>query len=98
MRTRAVRDGNDWLLSGQKVWTTYAQFADYGLCVTRTDPSVPKHKGITMFIVDMRSPGVKIRPIRHMSDEAEFNEVFLDNVRVPDEFRIGPVKIGRAHV
>jgi alkylation response protein AidB-like acyl-CoA dehydrogenase len=94
VRTRAVRDGNDWLISGQKVWTTYAQFADYGICVTRTDPSVPKHKGITMFIVDMRSPGVEVRPIRHMSDEAEFNEVFLDKVRVPDEFRIGPVNGG----
>ena len=93
-RTRAVRDGDDWLITGQKVWTTFGQFADFGLCVARTDPTVPKHRGLTVFIVDMRSPGVEIRPIRQMSDEAEFNEVFLDNVRVPDSFRVGAVNDG----
>ena len=94
VRTRAVRDGEDWLITGQKVWTTYGQFSDFGLCLARTDPAVPKHRGLTMFIVDMRSPGVEVRPIRQMSDEAEFNEVFLDDVRVSDRFRIGAVNDG----
>ena len=93
-RTRAVRDGDDWVITGQKVWTTYGQFSDYGLCVARTDPTVPKHRGLTMFIVDMHGPGVEVRPIRQMSDEAEFNEVFLDGVRVPDRLRVGVVNDG----
>jgi alkylation response protein AidB-like acyl-CoA dehydrogenase len=91
VRTRAVRDGDDWRVTGQKVWTTGGHFSDYGLALTRTDPAVPKHQGLTMFIVDMKQPGVEVRPIRQMSGEAEFNEVFLDNVRVPDSQRIGPV-------
>jgi alkylation response protein AidB-like acyl-CoA dehydrogenase len=91
VRTRAVRDGDDWLVTGQKVWTTGGHFSDYGLALTRTDPTVPKHQGLTMFIIDMKQPGVEVRPIRQMSGEAEFNEVFLDKVRVLDSFRIGPV-------
>jgi len=94
VRTRAVRDGEDWVITGQKVWTTYGQYSDLGLCLARTDPAVPKHRGLTMFIVAMRSPGVAVRPIRQMSDESEFNEVFLDNVRVSDRFRIGAVNDG----
>jgi alkylation response protein AidB-like acyl-CoA dehydrogenase len=91
VRTRAVRDGADWRVTGQKVWTTGGHFSDYGLALTRTDPAVPKHQGLTMFIIDMKEPGVEVRPIRQMSGEAEFNEVFLDNVRVLDTFRVGPV-------
>jgi len=91
VRTRAVRDGADWLVTGQKVWTTGGHFSDYGLALTRTDPAVPKHQGLTMFIVDMKQPGVEVRPIRQMSGEAEFNEVFLDNVHVLDSFRVGPI-------
>ena len=94
VRTRAVRDGADWRITGQKVWTTGGHFSDYGLALTRTDPAVPKHQGLTMFIVDMKQPGVEVRPIRQMSGEAEFNEVFLDNVHVPDSFRVGPVDGG----
>jgi alkylation response protein AidB-like acyl-CoA dehydrogenase len=94
VRTRAVRDGADWLVTGQKVWTTGGHFSDYGLALTRTDPAVPKHQGLTMFIIDMKQPGVEVRPIRQMSGEAEFNEVFLDDVRVLDSFRVGPVDGG----
>jgi alkylation response protein AidB-like acyl-CoA dehydrogenase len=94
VRTRAVRDGDDWVITGQKVWTTYGQFSDFGLCVARTDPSAPKHRGLTVFIVDMHSPGVEVRPIRQMSDDAEFNEVFLEGVRVPDNSRVGGVNDG----
>jgi alkylation response protein AidB-like acyl-CoA dehydrogenase len=94
VRTRAVRDGADWLVTGQKVWTTGGHFSDYGLALTRTDSAVPKHQGLTMFIIDMKQPGVEVRPIRQMSGEAEFNEVFLDNVRVLDSFRVGPVDGG----
>ncbi|WP_176593977.1 acyl-CoA dehydrogenase family protein [Sphingobium sp. EM0848] len=94
VRTRAVRDGDDWLLTGQKVWTTGGHYADFGLALTRTDPTVPKHKGMTMFIVDMRQAGVEVQPIKQMSGEAEFNQIFLDNVRVPDSCRIGPVNEG----
>ena len=91
VRTKAVRDGDDWLITGQKVWTTGGHFSDYGLCLTRTDPTVPKHAGLTMFVVDMHQPGVDVQPIRQMGGEAEFNQVFLDNVRVPDSDRIGSV-------
>jgi alkylation response protein AidB-like acyl-CoA dehydrogenase len=94
VRTRAVRDGDDWLVTGQKVWTTGGHFSDFGLCLTRTDPTVPKHQGLTMLVVDMRQPGVEVQPIRQMSGEAEFNQVFLDGVRVPDSHRIGPVNGG----
>lgn len=91
VRTRAVRDGADWRVSGQKVWTTGGHFSDLGLALTRTDPAVPKHQGLTMFIIDMKQLGVEVRPIRQMSGEADFNAVFLDNVPVLDSFRVGPV-------
>jgi 3-oxochol-4-en-24-oyl-CoA dehydrogenase len=95
VRTRAERlneerDGRDgWLLHGQKVWTTLAQFADYGMVLARTDPNVPKFEGLTSFWIDMRSPGVTVRPIRQADGGAEFNEVFLDGVFVPDSQRVG---------
>lgn len=89
--TRARRDGDDWIVNGQKVWTTGAQFSDYGLLLTRTDPQVPKHAGLTMFFVDMRSPGIEVRPIRQMAGESAFNEVWFTDVRVPDAQRLGAV-------
>jgi alkylation response protein AidB-like acyl-CoA dehydrogenase len=94
VRTRATRDGKDWLLSGQKVWTTGGHYSDFGLALARTDPTVPKHQGLTMFIVDLKSPGVVVTPIRQMSDETEFNQVFLDDVRVSDSQRVGEVNQG----
>jgi alkylation response protein AidB-like acyl-CoA dehydrogenase len=94
VRTRAVREGDDWLITGQKVWTTGGHFSDFGLALTRTDPSLPKHQGLTMFAVDMRAAGVEVRPIRQMSGESEFNQVFLDGVRVPDSCRIGAANEG----
>jgi alkylation response protein AidB-like acyl-CoA dehydrogenase len=89
LRTRARPDGDDWVIDGQKVWTSGAQFADYGLLLARTDPDVVKQAGITAFLVPMDGPGVEIRPIRQMSGGACFNEVFLGGVRVPDALRIG---------
>ncbi len=89
LRTRAVRDGSDWVINGQKVWTSGAHFSDYGLLIARTNPDVPKHKGITMFILDMRAPGVTVRPLKTMTGNSAFNEVFLDNVRVPAENLLG---------
>jgi alkylation response protein AidB-like acyl-CoA dehydrogenase len=94
LRTRATRTGDGWLLTGQKVWTSYAQFADWGVCLARTDPDVPKQQGITYFVVDMRDPGVTVSPLRQITDEAEFNEVFLSDVFVPDDRVIGPVHEG----
>lgn len=94
IRTRAVRDGDDWVINGQKVWTTNAHLSDYGIIVTRTDPSKPKHKGLTMFIVDMHAPGVEARPLKQMSGGADFNEVFFTDVRVPDAWRLGEVGDG----
>ena len=97
VRTRAERctDGRDgWLINGQKVWTTWAQFADFGTVLTRTDPNVPKFDGLTSFYIDMKSPGVSIRPIRQASGEAEFNEVFMNDVFVPDSQRLGEVGKG----
>ncbi|MGY1616069.1 acyl-CoA dehydrogenase family protein [Geodermatophilus sp. SYSU D00691] len=91
---RAVRDGEEWVVDGQKVWTSGARHADYGLLLARTDPDVPKHKGITAFLLPMDTPGVEIRPIRQMSGGASFNEVFLSAVRVPDDLRIGGVGEG----
>jgi len=93
-RCRGVRDGDDWVINGQKVWNSAAHYADYGMLLTRTDPDVPKHQGLTMFWLRMKTPGVEVRPIHQMSGGAEFNEVFLTDVRVPDSQRIGAVGEG----
>jgi len=89
LATRAVRDGDEWVISGQKVWTTWAHFSDFAICLTRSDPDVPKRKGLTYFVVDLHAPGVDVRPLRHIGGEIDFNEVYLDEVRVPDFYRIG---------
>ncbi len=89
IRTKAVRDGDDWVIDGQKVWTTNAHLSDFGIIVCRTDPSKPKHKGLTMFIVDMHADGVEARPLKQMSGGSDFNEVFFTGVRVPDSHRLG---------
>ncbi len=89
LRTTAVRDGEDWIVNGQKVWTTLAHVADYGILLTRTDPDRPKHAGLTMFVVDMHAPGVTVRPLRQLGGQADFNEVFFDDVRIPDSERLG---------
>ena len=91
---RAERDGDEWILSGQKVWTTLAHIASYGLIIARTNPDVPKHKGITAFLVDMHAPGVDVRPLFQVTGEAEFNECFFHEVRVPDTRRLGGVGEG----
>ena len=91
IRLKATRDGDDWILTGQKLWTSWAQFSDYGVILTRTDPSVPKHKGLTYFWFDMKAPGVTVRPVRLANGEEDVNEVFFDQVRVPDSQRLGPV-------
>ena len=84
LRTRAERDGDDWIVNGQKIWTSGAHYSDYGILVARTDPNVPKHEGLTFFILDMKTPGIEIRPIRQMSGSSHFNEVFFTDVRIPD--------------
>ncbi|MGH3958049.1 acyl-CoA dehydrogenase family protein [Mycobacterium sp.] len=90
LATRAVRDGDDWIVNGQKVWTSGAQYAQMAILVARSDPTVPKHQGLTYFVCDMTGDGVDIRPLRQITGEAEFNEVFLTDVRVPDANRLGP--------
>jgi alkylation response protein AidB-like acyl-CoA dehydrogenase len=87
--TRAIRDGDEWIVNGQKVWNTMAHLGDWGMLVTRTNPDAPKHKGMTYFALDMRSPGVEVRPLRQITGEAEFNEVYMTDARVPDANRIG---------
>jgi alkylation response protein AidB-like acyl-CoA dehydrogenase len=91
LQTRAVRDGDEWIVNGQKVWTSGAHYSDFGILIARTDPDVPKHLGITMFILDMHSPGVTVKPLRQITGGANFNEVFFDDVRIPDSMRLGDV-------
>ena len=92
--TKAVADGDDWIVSGQKVWTSLAHEASWALLIARTDPTVPKHRGLSYFVCDMKSEGLEVRPLRQLTGEAEFNEVFLDNVRVPDANRFGELGDG----
>ena len=94
LATRAVRDGDGWRVSGQKVWNSLAHLARWGVLLARTDPDVPKHKGLTYFFVDMKAPGVEVRPLRQLTGRAQFNEVFLDNVYLPDSQRLGDVGSG----
>ena len=91
---KAVQDGDEWIVNGQKVWNTLAHIGDWGMLVTRTDPDAPKHKGMTYFAVDMHSPGVEVRPLRQITGEAEFNEVYLTDARIPDANRVGAVGEG----
>src|SRR5690606_27420495 len=94
LATRAVREGDDWIVNGQKVWTSSAHRADFGILVARTDPDQPKHRGLTYFLCDMHDPGVEVRALRQITGEAEFNEVFLTDVRIPDSQRLGEVGEG----
>jgi alkylation response protein AidB-like acyl-CoA dehydrogenase len=89
LATRAERDGDDWRLTGQKVWTTWAHVSDWAVCLARTDPDAPKRDGITYFLVDIHATGVEVRPLRHITGEVDFNQVFLEGVRVPDAQRVG---------
>jgi acyl-CoA dehydrogenase len=94
LQCKAERDGDEWLITGQKVWTSGAHYSDIGEIICRTDPDLPKHKGLTGFVVNMKAPGVEIRPLRQMTGGANFNEVFFDEVRVPDSHRLGDVNQG----
>jgi alkylation response protein AidB-like acyl-CoA dehydrogenase len=94
LQTKAVRDGDEWIVTGQKVWTSGAQYSDIGEIICRTDPDAPKHKGLTGFVVNMKAPGVEVRPLRQMTGGASFNEVFFTEVRVPDNHRLGDVNQG----
>ncbi len=94
VRTRAIRDGDDWVVNGQKIWTSGAHYSDFAILITRTNLDVPKHKGMTMFWIDMKAPGVEVRPIHQMSGGSGFNEVFFTDLRIPDSQRLGPVDDG----
>ena len=94
LRTRAEKDGDEWVINGQKIWTSGAHYSDYGIIVLRTDPTVPKHKGLSYFFLDMKSPGIEVRPIKQISGGANFNEVYFTDVRVPDDQRLGAVGQG----
>lgn len=94
LRTKAVKEGDDWVINGQKIWTSGAHYSDYGILITRTDPDVAKHKGLTMFFLDMKSEGVDIRPIKQANGDSGFNEVYFDCVRIPDSQRLGEVGQG----
>ena len=94
LATRAERDGDEWVVTGQKVWTTWAHVSDFGVLLARTDPEAPKRQGITYFLLDLRQPGVDVRPLKHIGGEVDFNEVFLDRARVPDSQRVGEVGEG----
>jgi alkylation response protein AidB-like acyl-CoA dehydrogenase len=94
LQTRAVRDGDHWIINGQKVWTSLAHIADWMMLLARTDPDAPKHKGITYFLLDMKLPGVTVKPLRQITGDAEFNEVFFDNVRVHESQVLGGVNNG----
>ena len=94
LRTRCERDGDDWIINGQKIWTSGAHYCDWGILVTRSDPTVAKHKGLTFFFLDMKSPGVEVRPIKQISGDSNFNEVYFTDVRIPDSQRLGAVGDG----
>ena len=94
LRTRAERDGDDWVINGQKIWTSGAHYSDYGVIVVRTDPTVPKHKGLSYFYVDMKAPGVEVKPIKQLTGDSDFNEVYFTDVRVSDSQRLGEVGQG----
>jgi alkylation response protein AidB-like acyl-CoA dehydrogenase len=94
LSARAVKDGDHWVVTGQKTWCSGAHYADWGILLTRSDPTVPKHKGITYFLLDMKLPGIEVRPLKQMSGGSHFNDVFLNEVRIPDAMRLGPENHG----